>query len=62
MMPRWYREQYYRHKLSHVLNSPLSDIRDVKAAELAIKNKLNEDESKNRLTIAQKAQELKKLL
>lgn len=62
MMPEWYRKQYYEHKLRHVLQNPLADIRDVKAAKLAVKEKLIEDKIKHHYRIQKKAEELKKLL
>lgn len=62
MMPEWYMRQYYEHKLRDVLQNPLADIREVKAAKLAIKEKLIEDKQTYQWNIQKKAQELKKLL
>lgn len=41
-VPYWYRRQEYEHKLSSVLNNPLTDIKDYTAARVAIKKELGE--------------------
>ena len=43
-MPRWFRQQQYEQKLSHVLNNPLSDQASVTAARRAVEQKLDQDD------------------
>ena len=61
-MPRWARRQIYEHKLRKVLRNDYSDIRDVQAAKLAIKKKLDEDDAQSRQSLLRQAEKYKNLL
>lgn len=62
MLPRWYRKQLYENKLRGILYNDFSDIRDVRAAKLAIKQKLDEDDRKARNSLLRQASKYRNML